>query len=719
MRTRCRVPFGPTMALLLVLANGARADVTDTTKVVHNPGFGIVVSATKTAKDPVEVPNATGVVSGQELRRHGVRTLAEAIEDVVGIDTGEGSDNGMRLPNIGMWGLKEFDALLITLDGVPVGGPFNPELEQIPVEDIDHIEFVKGPQGTLYGMSAFAGMIQVFSRTEEGQRGHVTVGGGSFNDRYADGAWQQTSGAWSLRLTGGLQRSDGWQDRTGSDIDHGGATLSGPLGRGRMSLSLASRRDTQRWGTPLPFDPDGGTLDPNFVRDQNVAVGGARLDHHIWQATSQISWPIETNHRVENLFGFTRDDQNSVRSFPAPDAISGDTLPNSGVALRPEQNTLYDDLRLVSRFDLGGRHESVLGGAVTWGHISAAGEGFDFESILGDPSSIPDVGSIPPGDLRSFRDDRTFLGAYAHDTWTPQGIPALTIAGGGRYDQAKESLHAQAQEQDGVSPPEIADDSRTDHAWSGDISALVRLVPKPVNHVDAVNAYVNWKSSFKPAAPNLTEAEGARILDPEHTHSIEVGLKTRAFDRQLAFDVAWFDLRFNNLVVPILGSDSLPALTNAGEERFQGIEVSLDAAPNAWRGVSVGLGYAHHDPKFVKFVFLNPDGDIEDDSGHFVELAPQELFNAKLAYRNPCGFGAFGALRWEGRRALDRDNVFFLDSSSEWDAGAWYEYRGWRASVTGRNLGDDRHIVAESDLADAMFYVAAPRRVTAELSFGF
>jgi len=75
----------------------------------------------KTPEDPAEIAGTVEVVPGDVLRRSGARTVAEAIQDVVGIDTGGGSDNGPRLPNIGMWGLKEFDALLVTVDGIPVG----------------------------------------------------------------------------------------------------------------------------------------------------------------------------------------------------------------------------------------------------------------------------------------------------------------------------------------------------------------------------------------------------------------------------------------------------------------------------------------------------------------------------------------------------------------------------------------------------------------------
>lgn len=66
----------------------------DTLQMEHPPGkYEIVVSAERRPKNPVEVPNATTIVSGRDLRSRGVRTLAEALEDVAGLDTGEGSDS--------------------------------------------------------------------------------------------------------------------------------------------------------------------------------------------------------------------------------------------------------------------------------------------------------------------------------------------------------------------------------------------------------------------------------------------------------------------------------------------------------------------------------------------------------------------------------------------------------------------------------------------------
>jgi len=98
----------------------------------------------------------------------------------------------------------------VTLDGVPVGGPFNPSLAQIPVEDIDRIEIVKGPQGTLYGVSAFAGMISIFTRGGSGEHGRLTLGGGTFGVGQGSGSLEHPLGPESrVRLSGSAQRSDG------------------------------------------------------------------------------------------------------------------------------------------------------------------------------------------------------------------------------------------------------------------------------------------------------------------------------------------------------------------------------------------------------------------------------------------------------------------------------------------------------------------------------
>ena len=707
-------PNSVLLFILAVLATAAAAPAAEAagnspdTAVVPQPE--VIVSATRKPRNPLDLPNSAVVIGRDELRRRGTRTLAEALQDVIGLDTGEGSDNGSRIPNVGLWGLKEFDALLFSLNGVPVGGPFSPSLNQIPIGDIDRIEVVKGPQGTMYGVSAFAGMIHVYT-PESQSGGQITLGGGSFSQGHGYVSWGRAlSGGKDLRVSGSFERSDGWQDRTESRVGRGDATLGLGLGSGRLTLGVSALNDRQDWGSPLPFD--AGELLPGFQVDRNYAVRGAEVEHDILKANARLTHPVGSTFRIENTLDWTRDRQGYLRSFPGE--ISGDTVTSEGLELEPTETSIYEDLRLVGTLNGRGTHELIAGAAVTWGETRGEGREFEFDQLLSDYGSIPDAGSIPSVEDREFEDMRTFYGFYLHDAWTP--TRRLTLEAGGRVDVVHEELETEADLPTGPVPVK---DEQGDSDFSGDLSALVRLVPEAGwRGVQHANLYGSVRRGFKPAAPNLAEAEAAEILDPEHTTSWEVGLKTRAA-RGIALDVSYFDMTFENMVVSILGSGGLPELTNAGEQRFKGIESELRWTPAGMHGSSLAIGYANHSARFVDFTFVTPDGTFRDVSGNHLEMVPEDLVSGRASLRTERGLGGFVAVRYQGERPFNRRNTFFAEAYTEYDAGLSFDRGVWHVSAVGRNLGDDRHVTTESEIGDAQFYVAAPQRFQLEVGYRF
>jgi iron complex outermembrane recepter protein len=673
----------------------------------------VVVSATRGPEIETEIPGQATVVTGDELRRRNARTLADALQDVVGLDTGDGSDNGSRLPNIGLWGLKEFDALLVMVDGVPVGGPFNPSLSQINVEDIDRIEIVKGPQGTLYGVSAFAGMIQVFTRTPK-DGGEARLLGGSFSEGRLSAAATFALGSATFRAFGVFDRAKGWQDRTDYKDDRGGLRLDTPIpGGGTFSATFDVLRNTQFFGSPLPVDPPTGETIPGFKIDRNYEVDGARLDHRIYSLMTHFTQPLSSSTVLENVLSATRDDQISIRTFI--DGVDENTATAAGVALRPQETDFYDDLHISTAFEAAGHHRVVGGAALTWGRTRATGTGFDIDFQI-DPVVVPSFADTPVGDHRSFVDRRTFVGVYVNDEWTP--IRAFTLTAGARYDRVSESLFASGQE---VTDPEptISRDHRSDGQWSGGVSGLFRLVSGRKGVLNEVTFYAAAKSAFKPAAPNLTEAENAEILAPERTRNGELGLKTRWLDGQVSFDVSVFHMIFENKVISIVGPDGNPRLVNGGIERFQGAELEVGYHPLALPDVAFSAGYAHHDARYVRFSFIDPDNGLTVADRQRLELTPRDLWNAKLAYQPRTGPGLWAVIRHQNHRPFDKINEAYMPAFYEWDAGASWSFGPVELSLVGRNLGNSRHFMAESEIGDAQLYVAAPRRFTAEVAFRF
>ena len=709
--------FRAVFALVLLFAasraNGQSAAAPSPTPQPTPPPVNesIVVSATRSPETELEIPGEATVVTGEQLRARGVTNLADGIQDVMGIDTGMGSDNGPRQPNVGIWGLKEFDALLFMVDGVPIGGPFLPQLAQIDIGDIDRIEIVKGPQGTLYGASAFTGMVQVF--TKGGQGGStISIAGGSFNEGRINGSTVIPIGTSTLRVFGNFDKlTNGWQPNTDYQDGRGGFRLDTPLPNGgSLSFGYTMFLNQQQFGSPLPVDPPSGTVIPGFKPDNNYEPIGARVDHRVYAVTVNATIPLNKTTSLQNVLGLTKDDATIAQSFVTGfDHIDENIATSTGSSLKPKENDLYDDLHLITNFQAAGSHRLVGGAAITTGRITSTGYSFEFDFQI-DPVIVPNLTDIPRGSTNSVQDDRTFVGLYLNDQWTP--VSFLTISAGARYDMTSETLDAVSVEEGATSVTKHADQ------WSGGGSILGRIVSGQAGLINDVNVYFAGKTNFKPAAPDLRVLK-AEILSPERTTSEEVGVKTNWLDNQISFDMDFYHMIFNDVVTSIQGPDGTPILVNAGKELFQGAEFSLVYRPSFLPYFSYVAGYAHHDSLYKVFTFIDPDAGPQDAAGQRLELTPRDMWNMGLAYGPTNGPGAWFAIRHQNHRPFDKINIAYTPSFFEYDLGVSYTCGPIRLSVVGRNIGDSRHYVGESELGDAQDYVAFPRRFWAELAYRF
>jgi outer membrane receptor protein involved in Fe transport len=149
------------------------------------------------------------------------------------------------------------------------------------------------------------------------------------------------------------------------------------------------------------------------------------------------------------------------------------------------------------------------------------------------------------------------------------------------------------------------------------------------------------------------------------------------------------------------------------------MEVEAGFHPTALSDFHLTAGYAHHDARYVRFSFIDPDNGLTVADGQRLELVPRDLWNVKAAYVPERGPGGWTALRHQSRRPFDKINEAYMPPYYEWDAGVTWAVGHARVSLVGRNLSDSRHFVAESEIGDAQLYVAPPRRFTAELALRF
>ncbi|WP_333874788.1 TonB-dependent receptor domain-containing protein [Methylobacter sp.] len=156
----------------------------------------IVVTATRTETAKNQLAAAATVYTRKDIERLQAKTLPELLSGTTGIDIVESGGYG-KDTNIYMRGTNS-DHVLVLIDGIKIGSvtsgttPF----QLIPLDQVERVEIIRGPQSSLYGSEAIGGVIQIFTRKgKQEDKPSVTLdaGGGSYDTYRASGS---VSGQW-------------------------------------------------------------------------------------------------------------------------------------------------------------------------------------------------------------------------------------------------------------------------------------------------------------------------------------------------------------------------------------------------------------------------------------------------------------------------------------------------------------------------------------------
>src|SRR2546422_6408023 len=182
----------------------------------------VEVTTTRLPEDPEEDPAPIEVFTGEELSGRGARDLRTALSSAIGVEIAPGGDTGPASSVPAFWGLKEFDAFLLVVDGVPWGGAFNPALTTLDLNDIERVEVLRGPAPVTYGATSFVGVIHVVHKDAASTDRSLTVHGGSYGSGGGSFATPiPFFGDWASRLSIDGERVGFRDDRTEYRRGHG------------------------------------------------------------------------------------------------------------------------------------------------------------------------------------------------------------------------------------------------------------------------------------------------------------------------------------------------------------------------------------------------------------------------------------------------------------------------------------------------------------------
>jgi iron complex outermembrane receptor protein len=664
----------------------------------------VTVTATRIPEDAAEVPAAITVVSGEELRDLGATDLRSALALAAGVDIVPGGDGGPAGAVPEIWGLREFDAFLLVVDGVPWGGPFAPDLATVSLADVERIELLRGSAPVMYGATSFSGVIQIVRKPAGAQRGSASARLGSHGSGGGALGFELPSvGGWSssLALDGGHQGFD--DPRTDWTRGHALWRNRKASGRGLWRFDADLSLVDQSPASPRPRE--GKTLSPNVPVDANHNPDGAFLDRRRY-ATSAGYDRQRDGGIWSTLLSYTRSTSNALRGF----LTNLDSPIAEAVGFRQDigVNELYFDTHL--EWTRSSRLRAVAGLDFLHGDGESEGFAFDYDTPLDGSSATAPPSAAPGEDARS-GDRRDFFGAYGFVEWNPSA--RWRLEGGLRLNVTNEARE-EGEEQAAPKGPAT---SRTDVRPSG--SAAVSWTAWSRGR-SLVRLFAGYRSTFKPAVFDfgLGEAEGedeAGLLEPETAQSYELGARSRFLDDRLALELSSFLMDFENLVVAT-SANGLPALQNAGKQRFKGVEASL-----SWRlrpGLSLRGGYSFHDSRFRDFV-TEFDGVPTQLAGNRFEMVPRHLATGAVVYARETGPLALLNIRYVGDRYLNKRNTALADPYTDWTAAVGWRTKRLELRVDGRNLGDVRPPVAESEIGDAQYYLLPGRQIDVTLSLRF
>jgi outer membrane receptor protein involved in Fe transport len=653
----------------------------------------VQVTATRIPEKTGTTPASVTVITREELIRRGAYDLRSALALAAGVDVAAGGDGGPAsfVPEI--WGLKESDAFLLAVDGVPSGGAFNPALATLDLEDVDRIEVLRGAAPVMYGATSFVGVINVIHRAP-GEGGQVLRAAAA---SYESGsvAWHRALPQW-IGLASSLDvdatRQGFSDDRTGFDRGHLRWQNTRSIGKGRLRFNLDGTWLRQDPASPHPREDT--TLSPLVPLDANHNPGGAHLNERRHTLDVFYERPFRSGTWSHSVSA-SRSEQNVLRGFLSD--LSGASPDANGFREILPTFDLYFDSHVALAPTAG--VEVLAGVDHLHGRGRARGGDFDYFVNL-DGSTAPSGDSLDDQSSVRITDRREFSGVYGQLTWTP--VERWHVEVGGRLNRTAETRSTNSLEFS-VGVPETGEDRHATIRGSGFAGLTVTVWQRGS---DSLRLFANARNTFKPAAIDFGLDAKPDILAPETAQSYEGGAKTRLLDDHLALELSAFQMDFENLVL----SESIggvPALANGGTQRFRGAEIEAVARlrPDlTWRGV-----YSLHDARFRDFV-TEFEGVPTQLAGKRLEMSARHMAATEMLFGRSSGWQGSLRAEWVGSRFLNKRNTALAPDYLTWSAGVAYRLKNVEIRLDGWNINDRRPPVAESELGDAQYYRLPARR---------
>lgn len=696
---------------------------------------GIVVTAQRRSESLQDVPISMVAITSEMLQSAGIETTQDlqlltpglVMPNVRNTTTPYLRGIGTQSGTAGTEG-----AVAVYIDGVYLPSAVSTVFS---LNNIERIEVLKGPQGTLFGRNATGGLIHVITR-EPSEVPELNLSLGYANYDTATGSLYATAGLTNgvsadIALYGTYQ-GDGWghnflgqevgfrreaMARTRFRFELGEATtaiVTGDYARNRNDVGNV-RTITEGSVAQGGFVRTGGDYDsltgqPVIGRDSENYGASLFLRHEL---SDRIELTSTTAYRHLKVFSLTDTD-----STPPV---------NADFVFEEVGRTFQQELLLNADFD-----SLNLTGGLFYFHNNAGWNPLEVFVRNGSPANADRFSRVRTDSYAAF-----LQGTY-------EVAPETNFTVGLRYNVDDTSVDGRFVAHAGNPNPPGTVTFDTDNLpfdqTHRSFDALSWRVALDHRISDNALVYASYNRGFKSGTFNAT-APAAPALNPEELDAYEIGVKTDLFDRTVRFNVAGFYYDYRNIQLQIVTGTGTQTL-NAPSGRIKGVEVEVVWSPRLDTGnLQISTSASFLDANYGTFsnapISTPNDPNVTpfggntvtrgDATGNRMIKAPEFTLNATVDYSVPVSnrLMAGSNITWQHNSGFfwEVDNRLAQSAYDVVNAQIYFGDRddAWRVRLWARNLFDERYVIygSSSRFTDASVF-APPRSfgVTLEMNFG-
>jgi iron complex outermembrane receptor protein len=733
----------------------------------HEVSDEIIVTATKREQPLQEVPIPVAAVTGEELTEHRINSM-EDLQFLVPNITFGNDFNFAKLYVRGLGFNSSFHgvdpSVALHVDGAVVA---RASAQFASLFDLERVEVLRGPQGTLYGRNNTGGTVNLVTRKPSAQRGgHVrfSVGGDDLNLVLEGAVDAPLSEKVLSRFALRAQNRDGYgvNETSGNDVDD----AKQYSGRGQILFLPSEHFDFAFIAEYYEEDDHAFAvhfLEPSFAGNPPgftaLGLGGTASEprntrsrpgfepmnfKNTWYLTGRANWTLSEDASVRSITNFRK-----LKTILGQDFTMSDTFFHNPLPLLPGQTSAIHDLEerqwqfseeLQVIYDKGRMH-SIFG-------VYYLQEEVDGDNTIGhDPFNIDDRSNRVL--LDGWLDVEAYA-AFANFTFDLSDRFSLRVAG--RFSHEERDLTNEFRVAPPFSPinlPNAAPPSPNSEAMPFDVIAeswddFSPEVGFDWRAKDDVLVYFTYAQGFKSGNAEIGN-NNPTFVEPEEIENFELGMKSNLSGNKVQLNLAGFFYTLKNgqfnKTFPIPAPPFfITTLENAAEQEGRGIEMDL-----RWRAsdrFQVNLSATYLDAEYTEFFSLDPiDPAVpftpdpttlpeEDISGNVPRNSPKWQYNLGAAYDHPLASGAtltFAAnVAYKDRQFYTEFNDPRLAADAYTIADATLRYtpvRGsWAVDAWIKNIGDELVVAGAFPISTSRTISGTylpPRRYGVTLSYNF